>query len=214
MVLDENSQVYPKAAYSTSKYEAEKRLLHMADDDFCPVILRKGTIHGFSARMRYDLAVNTFVKDAVSKGVLTLHYGGEMWRLVVDIRYAARAYIAALEADEDKIRGQIFNVSYRNVRIWELALKVRETVREIGINVDIKADYSYRAVRRYRISGRKIKDILVWEAVLTIEESVRDLVEKVEEYNYMDFDNPKYYNIRWMKLLEEAEETTSRLGGK
>jgi len=61
--------------------------------------------------------VNTFVKDALSKGVLTLHYGGEMWRPLVDVRDAARAYIACLEAEEEKVRGQIFNVSFQNVRI-------------------------------------------------------------------------------------------------
>jgi len=30
-------------------------------------------------------------------------------------------------------------------------------------------------------------------------------VEKVRRYGYTDFDNPRYYNIRWMRLLEEAD---------
>ena len=40
-LLDEQSAVEPKAAYSSSKYQAEKLLLELADDKFCPVILRK-----------------------------------------------------------------------------------------------------------------------------------------------------------------------------
>src|SRR5258706_7088062 len=55
VIYDEASHVEPRAAYAVSKYEAERRLLQLADKDFCPVILRKGTIFGFSPRMRYDL---------------------------------------------------------------------------------------------------------------------------------------------------------------
>ncbi|MCK4316844.1 MAG: SDR family oxidoreductase, partial [Anaerolineae bacterium] len=62
---DETTEVDPRAAYSGSKRAAEKALLKMVGDEFCPVILRKGTIYGFSPRMRYDLVVNTFVKDAL-----------------------------------------------------------------------------------------------------------------------------------------------------
>src|SRR4051794_13009808 len=85
VMLDETSEVDPKAAYSRSKYEAERVLLKMTDDKFCPVLLRKGTVFGFSPRMRFDLVVNTFVMGAMSKGALTLHYGGEMWRPLVDV---------------------------------------------------------------------------------------------------------------------------------
>ncbi len=178
----------------------------MADRDFCPVILRKGTIYGFSPRMRYDLVVNTFVKDALSKGVLTLHYGGEMWRPLVDIRDAARAYIACLEAEEEKVRGEIFNVSFQNVRISELALRVREALRQEGIEVDIRPDYGYKGVRSYRVSAHKIEQVLGVRPKVSIEESVVDMVEKIRRYGYIDFDNPRYYNIRWMRLLEEARE--------
>ena len=35
---------------------------------------------------------------------------------------------------------------------------------------------------------------------------MRNMVERIERYGYGDFDNPKYYNIRWMRLLEEAQQ--------
>lgn len=206
VLLDEEAEVNPKAAYSSSKYQAERRLLAMVDDDFCPVILRKGTMYGFSPRMRYDLVVNTFVKDALTKGYITIFYGGEMWRPLVNVRDAARAYIACIEADEEKVKGQIFNVVYANFRISELAFRVREALAEIGVEVEIKADYGYRGVRSYRASGRKIEQVLGFKPVVSIEESVKDMVNKIKEYDCMDFDNPKYYNIRWMKLLEEADK--------
>jgi len=206
VMQDETSEVAPKAAYSSSKYEAERILLGLADERFCPVILRKGTVFGFSPRMRYDLVVNTFVKDALTKGVLTLYYGGEMWRPLVNVRDAARAYITCIQAEESVVHGEIFNISQDNYRISELALRVRAALQDMGISVDICPDYGYRGVRSYRVSTRKIERVLGFRPAVTVEESVQEMVRKIEQYGYTDFDNPRYYNIRWMRLLEEAQE--------
>jgi nucleoside-diphosphate-sugar epimerase len=205
VLLDESSPVDPKAAYSRSKYEAERILLDLADAEFCPVILRKGTVYGFSPRLRYDLVVNTFVKDALSRGCLTPYSGGEMWRPMVDVRDAAKAYITCLQAPEEKVAGQVFNVVNRNFRISELALRVREGLRQAGAGAEITPDYRYKGVRNYRVSGRKLERTLDFKPTVSVEESVVDMVEKIRQFGYTDFDSPRYYNIRWMKLLEEAD---------
>ncbi len=212
ILQDETSEVNPRAAYSKSKYDAERALLDMVDEKFCPVILRKGTINGFSYRMRYDLVVNTFVKFALTTGTLNLHYGGEMWRPIIDVRDAARGYITALEAEESKVKGQIFNLSMHNIRISELGLRVREALRQVDIEIDIRPDYGYKGVRSYRVSNKKIEGVLGFRPKVSIEESVTDLVQKIRHYGYTDFDNPKYYNIRWMRLLEEAQQVIDITG--
>ena len=204
VVLSEDAEVSPRAAYSSSKYAAEKLLLEMANDDFCPVILRFGTLFGFSPRMRYDLVVNTFVKDALSKGYLTVHYGGELWRPLLEVRDAARAIIACLNAPRDRVVGQVFNALFTNSRISELAMRVREALGEIGIDVDIRPDYGYRGVRSYRVSSAKIRRVLDFQPRISVEESVKTMVGKIDQYGYDDFANPRYYNIQWMRLLEEA----------
>jgi len=212
VLLDEESSVNPKAAYSISKYQAERILLSMTDGNFVPVVLRKGTIYGFSPRMRYDLVANTFLKDALSKGNLTIHYGGEMWRPLVDVRDAARAYITCLEAEEDKIRGQIFNVVHGNFRISELALRVLETLKGVKIQAELRPDYRYHGVRSYRVSGKKIERVLDFKPAVSVEEAVKDMVDCIRRYRYTDFDNPRYYNISWMKLLEEADKIINYTG--
>ncbi|MFQ6081792.1 MAG: NAD-dependent epimerase/dehydratase family protein [Candidatus Aminicenantia bacterium] len=206
VIFDENTKVSPKAAYSSSKYEAEKILLSMQDKNFSPVILRKGTIYGFSYRMRYDLVVNTFLRDALTKGYITPFYGGEMWRPLVDIRDTAKAYITCIEADEENVKGEIFNLVYRNFRISELALRVRNALKSIDINIDIKPDYKYRGVRSYRVSGEKIKNKLGFSPSISVEDSVVDMAERIKEYNYLNFEDPIYYNINWMRTLEKADE--------
>ncbi len=212
VLLTEESPVDPHAAYSRSKLEGERALLNLADDRFCPVILRMGTLFGFSPRMRYDLVVNTFVKDAISKGKLTLHYGGQMWRPLCEVRDAARSYIALLEADRTHVEGQIFNIVYDNIRISELALRVQATLAGIGVKVDIDADFGYSGVRNYRVSGKKLFSVLNFKPLITVEESVKHMYDQIRKFGYTNFDSEYYYNIRWMKLLEKAREIIGLTG--
>jgi nucleoside-diphosphate-sugar epimerase len=86
--LDEDAPVDP-GAYA-SKYEAEVRLLAAGERGLEVVLLRQGTVGGYSRRMRYDLVVNTFLKDALLKKQLFLHDGGLMWRPLVDVDVAPR----------------------------------------------------------------------------------------------------------------------------
>jgi hypothetical protein len=51
----------------------------------------------------------------------------------------------------------------------------------------------------------KIERVLGFRPVVSVEESVKDMVTRIREFGFSDFENPKYYNIRWMKALEEAE---------
>jgi nucleoside-diphosphate-sugar epimerase len=212
ILLTEEAAVQPRAAYAVSKLAGEQQLLALADNNFCPVILRMGTLFGFSPRMRYDLVVNTFVKDAMSKGHVTLHYGGQMWRPLVDVRDAARAYVMAMEAEESKVASQIFNIVAENFRISELALRVCEALREIGVSVEIQSTFQYAGIRNYRVSGKKILREFNYKPLISVQESVKHMVENIRSYGYTNFDHDRYYNIRWMKLLEEVKHTIDITG--
>ena len=167
---------------------------------------RKGTIFGFSRRMRYDLVVNTFVKDALTKQRITIFRGGEMWRPLIDISDVVKAYLICLEAPEDKVKSQVFNISHNNYRISELAYRVQGALGEVGIKIEIGVDYTPQNVRSYRVSNEKIESLLGFHATLSIEDSVKNMVKMINKYNYTDFLNPRYYNIQWTTLLEEAEK--------
>ena len=129
---DETADVQPRAAYAESKFYGERRLLEMAGQGLCPVIFRNGTVYGWSPRMRFDLVVNTFVKDALLNGKLYLHGGGWMWRPLVAVQDVADAMICGLEAPAEKVRGEIFNVVHSNYQIRELAMLVAGSVQPEG----------------------------------------------------------------------------------
>jgi nucleoside-diphosphate-sugar epimerase len=212
VLADETTAVEPRAAYATSKLAAERGILALAGDGFDPVSFRQGTLFGFSPRMRYDLVLNTFVKDALSRGRLTVYHGGAMWRPLIDVRDVCRAYVTALEADAGAIGGEIFNLAATNFRISELALRAQRTLRRLGITAELDVDYSYRLVRSYRVSSEKVLRVLGFQAQVTVEESIETMVKEIHRYGYTDFSHPRYYNIEWMKVLEEAVQIASTHG--
>lgn len=200
----EASPVQPFRVYSITKREAEKEILGLASADFTPVVIRKGSIYGYSPRMRFDLVVNAFVLNALQVGRLVLHNGGEMWRPLLSLQDAAAAYKLMLEAPAANVSGEIFNVTNGNYRISELALRVQKKLGEIGIRCDIEPDYNYRNLRSCQASGEKIAEKLGFKPKVTVEETVVDLVNKIQGGAFHDVSDPSLHNIRWLDLLEEA----------
>jgi nucleoside-diphosphate-sugar epimerase len=209
IVHTEDSPVAPFRIYSITKREAEKQILAMADDSFTPVVLRKGSVYGYSPRMRFDLVVNAFVLNALQTGCLVLHNGGEMWRPLLSIQDAAAAYKLMLEVPPEKVKGEIFNVTNGNYRISELALRVQHKLGELNIPCALQPDYNYRNLRSCQASGQKIAQQLSFTPKVTVEETVEDLVQKIRGGAFHDVTDPAFHNIRWLDLLEE---TRTKLG--
>lgn len=203
-VYDETTEVRPRGAYATSKKAGEEELQALTDDSFRPVILRQGTVYGYSPRMRFDLVVNTFVKDAISKGKLSLHGGGWMWRPLVDVTDVARAHIHCLEAPLDQVGGQTFNLLHDNYQIRELAMLVAGSAQMRKFHVDLQEAPMPELTRDYKCSGEKLRQIAGFQPQVSVLESIETMLKWIEAEGPIDFQHPRYYNIAWMTLLEEA----------
>lgn len=208
----EDTPVNPAAPYSKSKHNSEKALIEMADENFCPVMLRKGTVFGQSPRMRYDLVVNTFCLQAYLKGRLTVQGNGDVWRPLVHIQDVCNAYAVCLKSPEDIVRGQVFNVLHKNYRILDLAHQLKYILRDKkSIEVDVMFSES-EAIRSYRVSSDKAKYLLGLECSRGLTEGVQEIWSGMTGKNLLDLNDPIYYNIRWMKLLVEMEERIKTMG--
>ena len=205
-VLDETAPVAPRGGYSEGKRYAEQRLTELADERFTPVILRQGTVYGFSPRMRYDLVVNTFVKDAMKDGKLSLHGEGTMWRPLVDVEDVAQAHIAALEAPDEAVRGEIFNVVHDNYQVRDVARFVRAGMKKFGYVVEESLSPAPPRVRDYQCSNQKMKDRMGFAPARSIPESVLHMVSWIRSDGFMEFTNPRFYNIQWMELSRNGSE--------
>lgn len=203
-LLTEEASIEPVGHYAQAKFLAEQDLLELAGDGFVPTVLRKGTVYGYSRRMRFDLVVNTMVRDALAQRRITLHGGGETWRPLVSVIDAARAYVSVLEAPEQRVCGQIYNVVHRNLRISEVGLRVQAALRHLGVECEIRADFSRPAARNYRVSGKKIEEALGFVADISIEDAVEEMVGRLSGWTPSQLSQAIFYNIGWMETLEKA----------
>src|SRR5438067_12304715 len=113
--------VAPRFPYAISKVMAERMLTCLTDDWFRPIMLSKGTVVGWSPRMRFDLVTNTMVKTALSHEIIAVH-NPTLWRPLIDVEDAADAYVCALDAPLE-VTG-VFNISHFNFTLAELATTV------------------------------------------------------------------------------------------
>jgi nucleoside-diphosphate-sugar epimerase len=209
---DETAPIEPHGAYSTSKRYAEERLLDLVPEGLCPVILRNGTVYGYSSRMRFDLVVNTFVKDALLQERLELHGGGWMWRPLVDICDVSDALILGLEAPGDLVRGEIFNVLHSNYQIRELAMLVAGSVQLLGRNVRLEEVPAPPLVRDYECSNAKLSQRLGFNPSRSVVQAVADLLSVIDVGDRAMLTDPRHYNIRWLELLRELEPRIEKFG--
>ena len=203
-MFDERTEVQPRGAYSISKKYAEEALLRLAGDGFAPAILRQGTVYGWSPRMRFDLVVNTFLKDAVTVGKLYLHGGGWQWRPLVDVSDVARAHIVCLNAPLDVVRGEIYNVMQENYQVRQLAMLVAGSLSLRGRQVTLEEAPLPKLVRDYRMSNLKMTQRLAFTPAVTVLESIDVMLQKLPLEDVGWLANPRWYNIAWMSVLEEV----------
>lgn len=206
-ILHEDAPVQPLGPYSESKYEAERRLLDAASRGLEVVILRQGTVGGYSRRMRYDLVVNTFLKDALLKKHLYLHEGGFMWRPLVDVQDVASAHIAALEAPARAVGGRVFNVVQENYQIKELARVVAAAVEPIVGEIELTTTPATGRIRDYRASNARLGEATGFTPGRTVKDSVDSILAHLGEIDSQELLHPRYYNLRWMQLLTEVHDT-------
>ena len=202
---DETAAIEPRGAYATSKRYGEEALFALAAEGLCPVVLRNGTVYGYSPRMRFDLVVNTFVKDALLHGELELHGGGWMWRPLVDVADVSDAMIAALEAPAELVRSEIFNVLHSNYQIRELAMLVAGSVQLLGRTVRLRETPAPRLTRDYECSNVKLAGRLGFQPSRSVVEAITGILAAIDVEDRAVLTDPRYYNIRWLELLSELQ---------
>jgi nucleoside-diphosphate-sugar epimerase len=198
-LYDETRSVASQYPYGISKLQGEQAALQLADDNFSVISLRKGTISGYSPRMRLDLIINTMFKTSLRDGVITVN-NPSIWRPILSIEDAATAYIRAIEANY-RISG-VFNIASGNYTVGEIGDLVKAAIEQsLPKRIDLCIKH-IQDFRNYKVSTEKAKNVLSFHPAGDVKSIVENLIDNSDRFQ--DWDNPSYSNIQAFKSMESG----------
>ncbi|NOH00735.1 MAG: NAD(P)-dependent oxidoreductase [Chloroflexi bacterium] len=195
--VTEETPLNPQSLYAETKIASEEYLLSQKDAACAPLIFRFATLYGISPRTRFDLIVNQFVLEAFTKRQLIIYQRGYS-RSFVHIRDVVRGVIMGLEAEQSKIRGQVFNLgaengNYSKNDIVGFVLKrMPETVVEYK-DLTFGGD-----MRDITVSFEKIRHVLGFETTLTVDDGVREVLFALKTGLIKDPTDDRYRNAQFI----------------
>jgi len=199
--VNEGSELRPVSLYAETKVAVEQHLLGMdRDRTTTPTCLRFATVYGLSPRMRFDLTVNEFTRD-VACGRELVVFGEQFWRPYCHVRDLARSVVHVLEAPEQKVAFEVFNVG-----------DTSENYQKAGIVAAILDEMPHARVeyvhkeedpRDYRVDFAKIREALGFRVTRTMRDGVREIRLAIENGVFASPYDPRYGNT------EPAKQTVA-----
>ena len=195
--VTEESPLNPQSLYAETKIAAEEFLLSQKDSPTAPLLFRFATLYGLSPRTRFDLIVNQFVLEAFTKRVLVIYQRGYS-RSFVHIRDVARGVIMGLEAEQSKIRGQIFNLGTDNGNYSkdDIVTLVRKRMPEVEVEYK---DLTFGGdMRDITVSFAKIKSVLGFDTTLDVDDGIRELLFALKTGLIQNPTDTRYRNAQFI----------------
>lgn len=190
--ITEEGELRPVSLYAEQKVGIEKAMLHGDFNGMKPTCLRFATVYGVAPRMRFDLTVNEFTRDLWADRELEV-FGEQFWRPYVHVRDAARAVRTALDAPQETVAYEVFNVgrsgeNYRKLDIVEEIQKKLDTGNVSYVRRD-------EDPRDYKVSFDKVREVLGFETTMTVPDGIGEVAEALSAGAFPDPFERSYRNI-------------------
>jgi nucleoside-diphosphate-sugar epimerase len=191
--VDEDSELRPVSLYAELKVKFENYILkERKDARMCATALRFSTVYGFSPRIRFDLTVNEFTRNVCITGQQEI-WGPQFNRPYCHVDDLARAVMLVLEAPEEKVKANVFNVGDTRENYSK-----RMLMEEIQLQLpDAKAIYVERSEdpRDYRVNCDKIKNELGFTITKKVPDGIREIIKLMRSGIISDPYSEKFRNI-------------------
>ena len=176
-LVDENSELNSLSLYSESKVNSESIILDNNKNNLDTTILRFATAFGLSPRMRFDLLLQEFIRDAYIDKKIVL-YGPDSWRPLVHVNDISDACIKVVNADSKTISGQIFNVGSDESNYTKIHLA--KLIQEFLPKTEIEVRPLQSDPRNYKVSFKKIKTELNFETKISVKDGISEILTSIE----------------------------------
>jgi nucleoside-diphosphate-sugar epimerase len=190
--ITEEGELRPVSLYAEQKVGIEQAMLGGELNGVKPTCLRFATVYGVAPRMRFDLTVNEFTRDLWADKDLEV-FGEQFWRPYVHVRDAARAVRTALEAPEEKVASEVFNVgrSGENYRKLDI-VNVIQSQMDTGKVSYVRRDED---PRDYKVSFDKVREVLGYETLMTVPDGIAEVAAALSAGAFPDPFDRSYRNI-------------------
>jgi nucleoside-diphosphate-sugar epimerase len=189
----ETSPLNPISLYAELKVKFEKFLLEdNRNSRVCSTALRFSTVYGFSPRIRFDLTVNEFTRNATVHGEQEI-WGQQFWRPYCHVDDLARSVILVLESEEAKVRANVFNVGSTDEN-YNKGMVIAEVCKVVpGVKVHFVD--SSEDPRDYRVNFDKITNELGFSITKKVPDGVREIYTLLKTGIVTDSFAQKFRNI-------------------
>lgn len=184
-IVDENSLLEPTNRYAESKVMAET----LTKVYPTTIIIRGATVYGLSHRMRFDLILNEWVKDAYFTNTINV-YDPYAYRPLIHVKDMCNAirHILLL-ALNNRLEYNIINVGSANYQKIEIAKNIS---RYLDAKIRIKESYSDK--RNYRVSFDRLRR-LGFNALYTLDDGILEVLEYLKNNPHKKDEIEQYANI-------------------
>jgi nucleoside-diphosphate-sugar epimerase len=190
--VDEESDLSPVSLYAETKVAVEAALLRSGSNTgWCPTPLRFSTVYGVSPRMRFDLTVNEFTMEMLTKRHLKV-FGEQFWRPYIHVWDAARAVQAVLSSPEAHVARSVFNVGATDQNFQKLHLV--QMIRPYAPDAVVEFVHKTEDPRDYRVSFARIATRLGFKTTRTVAQGIAEVARLVQEHLVGNFADGKYRN--------------------
>jgi nucleoside-diphosphate-sugar epimerase len=171
----------------------EMALLQSArnNNDWCPTPLRFSTVYGVSPRMRFDLTVNEFTMEMLTKKHLKV-FGEQFWGPYVHVGDAARAIRLVLRLPAADVGGRVFNVGATDQNFQKQQLV--ELIRPYAPDALVEFVHKAEDPRDYRVSFARITDQLGFKTTRTVAQGIEEVARLVRQNVVGNLGDEKHRN--------------------